>query len=169
MTHLTHCVKRVSLSDALAGAFRVTQDDAVSDENGLPPKSAPLAERLAAAMERSDYPTQRGLAEALGTDGSLVGKWLGGKVLEVKSVSHRRKLPRLLKTPTDYFSDPPRSDRLAKAEAGVADLRESVLSLLMVTGELMGVVQALGGTVPDTAIEELARATRHMRLEVQPS
>lgn len=141
----------------------------MSDENGLPPKTAPLSERLAAAMAKSAYQSQRGLAKALGTDGSLVGKWMNGDVLEVKSVAHRRKLPKLLKTPADYFSDPPRSDRLAALEGGVADLRASMLALVTVARELVGAVQELGGTVPDAAIEELARAALRMQSGARPS
>lgn len=91
----------------------------------LPPKSAPLSERVAAAMERSElYKSQRALGKALGTDGSLVGKWLSGEVQEIRSVAHRRKLPRLLVTPKDYFSDPPRADRLVELEAKAATIEE---------------------------------------------
>lgn len=74
-------------------------------------------------MEGTDY-SQRSLAAALGTDGSLVGKWINGKVRSVKSIAHRRKLPQLLDTPPDYFSDPPDSDRLAELLEQAATIEE---------------------------------------------
>lgn len=120
-------------------------------------------------MANSEYKSQRALARALGTDGSLVGKWLNGEVLEVKSVAHREQLPKLLSTPADYFSDPPRGDRLATLEAEGEDLRVSVIALLHVCLELVEAVQELGGDIPDAAIEELAQAALHMRAGAQPS
>jgi transcriptional regulator with XRE-family HTH domain len=115
-------------------------------------------------MARSTkYRTQRALAAKLGTDGSLVGKWLNGKVLEIQSISHRRQLPRLLKTPADYFSDPPRSDRLAEVEEEAGDLRDSVQILLGVADLLVGEVVKLGGTIPQETRDALAQATAGRR------
>lgn len=121
-------------------------------------------------MEGTRYTSARSLGIALGSnDGSLVTKWLNGGVLEVKSASHRKKLPRLLNTPADYFSDAPRSDRLAKLEVEAGALRGMVLSLATVARELVAAVQELGGSVPDAAIEELAQAVRHMQSGARPS
>ena len=47
--------------------------------------------------------TQVGLANELGTDRSLVWKWLNGKVLEIKSARHQQTLARVLNTPADYW------------------------------------------------------------------
>ena len=43
------------------------------------------------------------LAEELGTDRSLIWKWLNGRVLEIKSVRHQQTLARVLSTPPDYW------------------------------------------------------------------
>lgn len=64
-------------------------------------------------MARSGYRSNRALAKALGTDGSLIGKWLEGAT---PSARHRAKLPELLGTPADYFETASRADRLAVLE-----------------------------------------------------
>jgi transcriptional regulator with XRE-family HTH domain len=99
--------------------------------DALPPKTAPLAKRLAAAMAGSQYETARALARALGTDGSLVGKWLSGDVREIKAQHHLRKLPQLLGTPANYFQEHrTRTDHLEELEAEVARMGPILAALV---------------------------------------
>ena len=96
-----------------------------SGPDALPPRTAPLAERLKAAMERAGYTSKRKLGLALGsTDGSLVGKWLSGEVKEIKSLRHRKRLPELLGTPGDYFEGDSRTDRLEELATKLGDVIE---------------------------------------------
>ena len=57
-------------------------------------------------MRLADYSSARRLALELGmSDGSLVGKWLDGRVKTIKSRQHLARLPLLLGTPADYFEE----------------------------------------------------------------
>lgn len=107
------------------------------DMVGLPPESAPLKDKLRAAMERSPkFKSQRALAEALQTDGSLVGKWLNGKVKRINSLSHRRRLVVLLDTPRDYFTPIPKGDQIEQLEAEVADLATALEAAKLANQEM---------------------------------
>lgn len=98
--------------------------------DALPPQTAPLAEKIKAAMARSpDYKTQRALGKALGTDGALIGKWRNGRVEQITQPDHLAKLPRLLKTPKGYFDGPSRATRLAQLEAE-AEVRKNETEVL---------------------------------------
>lgn len=135
---MTHCVKYVTCGDALAGQVWVTHHDAVSGSaDELPPASAPLKVKLAAAMERSEkFNSQRALAQALRTDGSLVGKWLSGKVQRINNLSHRRRLVLLLGTPRDYFTPIPQGDLIQQLEAEVADLATALEAAKLANQEM---------------------------------
>lgn len=87
-----------------------------------------MAVKLAAAMDRAGVKSNRELARKLGTDSSLVGKWLGQgeqRVYRITSRRHREALPQILGTPEDYFEDPP-VDRLDRIEALLSGLAETV-------------------------------------------
>jgi transcriptional regulator with XRE-family HTH domain len=94
----------------------------------LPPREAPLAVKLDAAMARAGIsPTD--LAAALGTDRSLVHKWLGGEVKRITSARHRKRLPEILDTPARYFSPgstPELWDMVTDLEARVKRIERSV-------------------------------------------
>jgi transcriptional regulator with XRE-family HTH domain len=116
-------------------------------------------------MARSGkYKTQRALAHALGTDGSLVGKWLNGSVKRINSLSHRRRLVIFLDTPRDYFTPIPKGDLIQQLEAEVADLSASVQLLLELSTVLAGQVAKLGGKVPEEMLSSLRQAVVGRRL-----
>jgi transcriptional regulator with XRE-family HTH domain len=103
----------------------------------LPPESAPLKDKLAAAMARSEkYNSQRALAQALGTDGSLVGKWLNGNVNRINHLGHRRRLAILLDTPKNYFTAIPKGDLIQQLEAEVADLATALEAAKLANQEM---------------------------------
>lgn len=94
-------------------------------------------------MDAAGYLSNRRLARELGTDGSLIGKWRTGKVKEIQSLLHRRNLPILLGTPPDYFSDPPKGDRIAQLEEEVEALWMSLQDAHISYESLEGRVTAL--------------------------
>ena len=60
-------------------------------------------------MKRAGYTSQRQLARDLQTNGSVVGKWLSGRTLTIRSQRHQKKLPVLLNTPDDYWKTFPQA------------------------------------------------------------
>lgn len=75
-------------------------------------------------MRRAGYASARSLGLALGmSDGSLVSKWLNGNVRRIESERHLRELPRILRTPEDYFRNGrTTADRLAEVERRLAEV-----------------------------------------------
>ena len=69
-----------------------------SEDDRLPPREEAFSARLRAAMDRAGFESQRGLAKALGTEGSLVGKWLraGTDGGAYPGRRHQRNLERVL-------------------------------------------------------------------------
>jgi hypothetical protein len=133
-----------------------------SDLDALPPRDAPLADRLCAAIRLAGNPSNRQIAEHLGTDGSLVGKWLSGDVQRITSRGHREKLPEFLRTPPGYFDDrDPRSRR--ELEAEVDFLSEAVIALLGVATATAQQVVALGGEIPAEMLDGLRRVAEGRR------
>ena len=76
--------------------------------------------KLAAAMRRASY-SQRRLALELGTDRSLIAKYLKGEV-ENPSLARQGQLARILNTPADYFAGRTTNDRLNELEARIERL-----------------------------------------------
>jgi transcriptional regulator with XRE-family HTH domain len=93
----------------------------VSSED-LPARSAPFKVKLAAAMRRAGY-SQRRLALELGTDRSLIAKYLNGTI-ENPSLARQGQLARILDTPPDYFAGRTAGDRLTELEARVERLEK---------------------------------------------
>ena len=84
---------------------------------GLPPKTASLAEKLNAAMARKGIRSNRELARRIGASNSLVGKWRRGKTHQIRSPQHLEALSEVLGTQPDYFVSRSATDRLAELEA----------------------------------------------------
>lgn len=86
-------------------------------------------------MSRSKkYNSQRALAAALNTSGSLVGKWLHGDVKQIKSRKHLGKLPELLETPEDYFLGSSSEERLTRLEEQGAAMRVALVAMADAAG-----------------------------------
>jgi transcriptional regulator with XRE-family HTH domain len=89
----------------------------------LPPRTAPLGERLDAALTRAGM-SQSELARQLKTDRSVVGRWLKGT--RITSKRHLRALPRILDTPAEYWLELPAPDRLELLEQRIEQLEQAV-------------------------------------------
>lgn len=94
-------------------------------------------------MRRAGYHSNRQLARDLDTDGSLVGKWLSGKVKRITNAQHRAQLPKLLDTPPDYFEDPPPADRLAAVEEILGRLAQIQQNLVDIQAQQTTAIERL--------------------------